>query len=454
MLGIGSSYELGSAPNASPNQSGLFYNFADAAELFKLHPPRITDQPIIAALHRARSPSPRGTGDTALVVAKSWRIALLCAAGAVAVSGAAALFTIGFAGWEPSILVRMSKIEPMSEIARSADRDFVFVSSGSHFDGVYFYAIALDPFARNDDVYTRIDLYQYRYGHPGYGWVSGLFALGDPARLPWSMLLVALASMGAGAWAVSRIADHLGHSPWWGLLVAANPGLVFSVTVLCSEPLGVALAAVGLLLWLRGSFAVAAAVFAGACLVKELFILVPAGLFLWEAIRSVQHRAVPGIPFRMVVLAASTVPLALWYLYLRVHFGVFPALAEPGNLGMPLVGWFETFGIAVRMSRGGASQIGTFTITLLTITGAAMLVGVVRALRIKSPFDVMFLLSAVLFAMVNWKILLFPKDVIRGLMMVPLLLPAVIAGVDWKPWPDAPARASRPMVRREEYERP
>ena len=57
--------------------------------------------------------------------------------------------------------------------------------------------------------------------------------------------------------------------------------------------------------------------------------------------------------------------------------------------------------------------------------------GVVRSLRFKSPFDVMFLLSTVLIAMVNWKILLFPKDVIRGLMMVPLLLPVVVAGVDW-----------------------
>ena len=74
-------------------------------------------------------------------------------------------------------------------------------------------------------------------------------------------------------------------------------------------------------------------------------------------------------------------------------------------------------------------------IPLLTITAAAVLVGVVRSLRFKSPFDVMFLLSTVLFAMVNWKILLFPKDVIRGLMVVPLLLPVVIAGVDWVPRP-------------------
>jgi hypothetical protein len=323
----------------------------------------------------------------------------------------------------------MSETEPMTEIARFHDPGFVFVPPEAHFDGVYFYAIALDPFARNDDVHTRLDLYEYRYGHPGYAWVARLFALGNPARLPWSMFLVALASMGVGAWAVSRIADHLGSSPWWGLLVAVNPGLVFSVTVLCSEPLGIAIVAVGLLLWLRGSFAIAAAVFAAGCLVKELFVIVPVGLFFWEVIQFVRHRAPPGIVLRMVVLTASAIPLACWYLYLKVHFGIFPAAAEPDNLGLPLVGWFDTFRQAVGLSRSGASQIGTFTIPILTITAAAMLVGVVRALRLKSAFDVMFLLSAVLFAMVNWRILLFPKDLIRGLIVIPLLLPAVIAGV-------------------------
>jgi hypothetical protein len=109
------------------------------------------------------------------------------------------------------------------------------------------------------------------------------------------------------------------------------------------------------------------------------------------------------------------------------------------------VGWFDTFRRAVGMSRGSESQIGTFTIPLLTITAAAMLVGIVRSLRFKSPFDLMFLLSAVLFALVTWKILLFPKDLIRGLMAVPLLLPAVIAGVGWehRPAEMGPPGASR-----------
>jgi hypothetical protein len=368
-----------------------------------------------------------------LVAGNPRRIAAACAAAAVAVSAAAALITIGFADWESSILVRMSDTERMAEVARFHDPDFAFVPAEGHYDGVYFYAIALDPFARNADVYTRIDLYEYRYGHPGYGWLSRLFVLGGVRSLPWSMLMVGLAGMGLGGWAISRIADHLGRSAWWGLLVAVNPGLVFAVTVLNSEPVGVGIAAAGLLLWLRGRLVLAAVVFAGACLVKELFVLVPAGLFLWEIVQVVRRRAIPGVVYRLALLAVTVVPLAWWYLYLRFHFGVFPAAAEPGNIGVPFVGWFNTFRTAVGLSRSGASQIGTFTITLVTITACALLAGVVRAVRLRSPLDLTFLLFCVLVATLNWNILLYPKDVIRELALAPLLLPAVIAGVDWVP---------------------
>ena len=377
-----------------------------------------------------------------MVAGRPRRIALACAVAAIAVPAAAALITIGFADWESSLLVRMSETEPMAEIARFHDPDFALVPPEAHYDGVYFYAIALDPFARNADLYTRMDLYEYRYGHPGYGWLSRLFVLGGVRSLPWSMLMVALAGMGLGGWAVSRIADHLGRSPWWGLLVAVNPGLVFAVTVLNSEPVGVGIAAVGLLLWLRGRLVASVAVLAGACLVKELFVLVPAGLFLWEIVQVLRHRAVRGVVYRLALLAVSVVPLAWWYLYLRFHLGVFPAESEPGNIGVPFVGWYDTFRQAVAMSRSGSSQIGTFTITLATITACALLVGVVRAVRLRSPLDLTFLLFAVLASTLNWMILLYPKDLIRELALAPLLLPAVIAGVDWVPRYAEPEPAS------------
>ena len=135
-------------------------------------------------------------------------VALLCAAAAVAVAASAAVTMIAFNDWEPSVLVRMSEDEPMAEVARAYDPGFVFVPAEAHFDGVYFYTIALDPFARRD-LHQRIDLYEYRYGHPGYGWIVSFIAMGilrDEGSVSLVLLLVSLAAMGLAGWTVSRLA--------------------------------------------------------------------------------------------------------------------------------------------------------------------------------------------------------------------------------------------------------
>jgi hypothetical protein len=327
----------------------------------------------------------------------------------------------------------MSETEPMAEVARFHDPDFVLVPPEGHFDGVYFYAIALDPFARNDDLHTRIDNYEYRYGHPGYGWLSRLFSLGGIRTLPWSMLLVALAGMGLGAWAVSRIADHLERTAWWGLSVAVNPGLVLSVTLLTSEPMGIGLAAAGVFAWFRRRLVIGTVLFAAACLVKEPLAVVPGGLFAWEVIQILRHRAESGVVFRLGLLAATLVPLAWWYLYLRFHFGVFPYQVAPDLFGAPLAGWVESLRRGVDLSRAGASQIGVLSVTAIVISAAVMLAGVARAVRLRSPFDVMFLILVVLALFYSWLLLLYPKDVMRELVIASVLLPAVLGTVVMRP---------------------
>ena len=361
------------------------------------------------------------------------RLALVCAAAAVTVSAGAAISIIAFHEWEPSVLVRMSEGDLMAGVARGYDPEFVLLPAEAHFDGVYFYTIALDPFARLN-LHNRIDRFEYRYGHPGYGWIASLLAmgiLGDPERVPAALLLVSLAGMGLAGWAVSRIAVQVGRSPWWGLMVAVNPGLVLSVTSLTSEPVGVALAATGLLLWLRGSVAPACALLAAACLVKEPFLLVPAGLFVWEGLELLRHRRQREVVVRLAALAACALPLALWYAYLRLHLGVFPFERSPDFFGVPLAGWFDSLRRAEVLLSSGASQIGSVAITLLWIVAAALLVGLVRALRFRSPLDLMFLGAAALAAVFNWLLLLYPKDLLRELILPLLLLPAVVGTVDW-----------------------
>jgi hypothetical protein len=355
---------------------------------------------------------------------------LLCATAAVAVSGSAALVTIGFNHWQASALVRIDSAAPMAAVAQGLDPGFVFVPAEGFFDGAYFYTIALDPFARGE-LHQLIDRFEYRYGHPGYGWLARLMAFGDPQTLPESMVLVGLLGMALAGWAVSGIALELGRSAWWGLLVAVHPGLVLAVTLDTSEPIGIAFAAAGVLLWLRGRLWGAAALFAGAGLVKEPLLLVPAGLFAWELIQVARRQGEADVRVRLLALAASPLPLALWYAYLKVHFGIFPFQRAPDFFGTPFVGWFDSFRQGVGFIGNGSSQVGTVSITLLIILGWAMLVGIVRAMTLRSPFAVMFLAAALLASVYNWNLLLYPKDVLRELILPLLLLPAVIGGVRW-----------------------
>lgn len=342
----------------------------------------------------------------------------------------------------------MSETDAIAQVARSHDPDFVLFPAEGHFDGVYFYAIALDPLAVGDH-HELIDVYEYRYGHAGYGWLGAAASLGDPARVPLALLLVSLAAMGVAGWAVSRTADLLQRSPWWGLLVAVNPGLVLSVTVLTSEPAGVAFASLGLLFWFRGRSLVAIALFAAACLVKEPFALVPAGLFAWEILELIRHRAASGATWRMLLLGVSVLPLAWWHLYLRFRFGVLPIQEAPDFFGAPFAGWFDSFRFGTHLVRTGASQLGTLVIPILTIVAATLLVGTVRALRLRSPFDTIFLSVVALATLYNYLLLGYPKDLVRELVISLLLLPAVIGSVAWPRTP-GPSAAPEPEEREEE----
>jgi hypothetical protein len=111
------------------------------------------------------------------------RETVACAAVALAISSVVVIATISAFAWNPSVLVRMSGTEPLAAVARSTDPSFVFVEPGAHYDGVYFYAIARDPFALGPE-HTRIDHSTYHYGHAAYGWLAWLLSGGQPGLVP------------------------------------------------------------------------------------------------------------------------------------------------------------------------------------------------------------------------------------------------------------------------------
>ena len=324
----------------------------------------------------------------------------------MAVSATAVAIAIAPHGWRVSALVHAANTDAIAPLAREADSNFAFVPSIDHYDGVYFYAIAQDPLAR-DVAHRLIDESAYRYGHAGYGWLAGLVSLRDPAFVPGALLFLGLLGMTVAAIAASLVARALGWTPWAGVFVAMSPGLVSAVIADTAEPVGVAVIALAILFWLRGRIAWAAVFLIAACLVKEPYVLVP------------------------VALAAGPLLFGVWYAYLRFNFGLWPFRASVSLWGPPIVGWVDTFRRALGLAGTdfNGAQLGAVLVPLLVTLAAALIFGALRALRLRTPLDVLFLLFFLLTALLNWWTLLYPKDLVRELIVPLLLLPAVIASL-------------------------
>jgi hypothetical protein len=332
-----------------------------------------------------------------------------------------------------SKLVHLADGEPLAATARATDPAFVLVPGGSHYDGVYYYTIGRDPLARGPE-HLLIDAPAYRYGHAGFGWLSWLTSAGDPGRLPIAMLVVILECAAIAGAAAALLARDLGLSPWFGLAVALNPGLVYSASVLTSEAAGLAALLVGLYAWRRGRRWPAAAALAAACLIKEPFVLVPAGIALFELVTWLRGRDASFVPFRalllrVVPLVLAPVPFACWYLYVWQRFDAFPAHQVRGFAGLPLTGWIDTLRRAASFNDGdfNTAQVGAAAIPLVVVSALALGIGCVRALAVRSEPQVVFLLFALLAFSLNWWSLLFPKDMVRELTVQFALLPFVFA---------------------------
>jgi hypothetical protein len=361
------------------------------------------------------------------------KVAACCALAAMATTFAAALAAMGPHVFQPSVLVHVGAGEPIATVARATDPNFVLWPTSSHYDGVYYYAIARDPIAQGRE-HRLIDRPSYRYSHPGFAWLAWLASAGQPRALPDAMLAVVLVCAGIAGAAASLLAADLRLSPWTGLAVALNPGIVFSVTVLTSEPAGLAALLVGLYAWRRRRRLTATVALAGACLIKEPFLLVPVAIAVYELVTWLRARRagdrVPArrVGMRLVPLVLGPLLYAIWYVYVWWEF-VIPPREQSTDVTILFTGWVDAFKWAALLTGGGqdAFQIGATTITLLIVFGFALAACSLRALRLESEVQASFLLLALVGFSLSRDNLLFPKDLLRALTVQLVLLPFVFA---------------------------
>ena len=355
------------------------------------------------------------------------RVPLACAL--IALLGAAVVLVPTLQGTRgrPSLLVRMSSEEPMSRFARQADPDFAFVSPDGHYDGVYYYAIALDPLALGEQ-HTLLTQPAYRYRSPLYGWLAGMVAVGQAPLLPTALLLVNLVMLALAAALVSLLAMRLGASPWLGLLVALNPGFLVSISVDTAEPTAMALIAAGMVAWLHDRRVLAGMLLVGAAFARDIGVLVALGIGLAEL--AAWWRLGPDRPptrawlRRVAPLALAPVLYLGWWAYLDQRVGSWPTF-EPSNLDLPLLATWDTLMHAARLGTSHTMdeiQLGLGMVAMLGAALVAIVIGVLRAVRLRTIVDGAVVATAVLVLSLNWLPMLYPKEMLRNTAIAGVLL--------------------------------
>jgi hypothetical protein len=360
-------------------------------------------------------------------------IPLACAVVALASAGAGVIASLHEQSWDTTALVRMHANLPLAQLAVQDDPSFRLRQTSGFYDGAFFYAIARDPLATGE-AHRLLNEAPYYWGHPAYGWLAWLASAGGrPGAVPDALLAVGLLCIFVAGAAASLLSQAVGWTPWGGLAVALNPGLVFSVSNDTSEPVGAALLLLGLAAYVRGRRGWAFGLLAALCLVKEPLVLVPLAIGAWELWRT----------RRLPIIAAAVVPAVLWWIYVRIRLGAFPFGQGSERLTFPLRGWGRALLDAASQSWNpgvDTAQLGQAAVPLIIVVGLAIVIAGIYALRLHSVVHPAFLAIALLYACITPNGVQYPKDLVRELAIVLTLLPFVFTA---RPAAEEPASARR-----------
>ena len=335
------------------------------------------------------------------------------------VAGIGAIWAANDAAWpDASTLVKVAFSDPIAPLATSIDPQFDLGGGQEHYDGLYYYAMALDPLAIGQ-AHELIDQAGYRYGRPMHGWLAALLSLGSQPNIPEALLALSLVGLGLGGFAASRLCVHFGRTPWGGLVIAMSPGLLFATTVSTTETMGTALAISLVLLWVRRSPLWAIAVISVIMsLYREQLVLIILGLLAFEVVDHIRRRARPATSLvaRTAALLAGPAVLIWWLVYVNTKFGTWPRPEESGNLSVPPLGWIESFRVAYGSQNTGSltdHQIGSTAPPYLIAMAVLLLAALWAARRVRTPLDTILMLQVLMMATLGWRTLVFPHEMYR-----------------------------------------
>lgn len=225
------------------------------------------------------------------------------------------------------------------------------------YDGQFAYYLALDP--RPTVVAPHLDVPAYRYQRLLYPLLARGLALGQPALIPWTLVLLGLSAQLAGTKLVEQWLRAYQLSRWYALLYGLWVGLLLAVRLDLSETLGYALCAGALLAELKQRRGLTAVCLALALLAKETALVFWAALTLAVLARGLSVRAAVGLrPLAagLLPLGLALLPFAFLQVFLYLSFGQW-GIGSGGYMATPFevipfwgylqIGWTSAFQVAL-----------------------------------------------------------------------------------------------------------
>ena len=265
--------------------------------------------------------------------------------------------------------------------ALAARGEVVETTASSGYDGQWFLGLAYDPLLLGD-LTDGFDMPRYRAGRPLMAIAGWLLAGGGLLPIWLGLLAVGPLAAGLGAAASARLLAGFGLNRWLGVGFALVPGVAVGVTHATAEPLGLALAVLGVSLALRpGRAWPAGLAFAGAGLTKESYLL-------FGVVAAAVVLADPAGPLRARLRRAATIvlpgvaALAAWLGWVVLTVPGSDADAKAADaLELPLVGWAGMAGDVVAGSWVADAPVGPLGLILMFGSLLLAVAGIAAGLR-------------------------------------------------------------------------
>lgn len=276
------------------------------------------------------------------------------------------------------------------------------------YDGQFAYYIALEPLS----AYRHMDEPGKRYQRILLPMLAWIFSIGDKSlTVPWMLLEINLAAIIITIAILSIMLSERRASPWVALIYIFYIGTLFCLRADLNEPLAMALSLSGWFAYQRRHIAFAMLLFALAGLAKEIGLIFPLALAIWELL---QRRYQRGLVF----IGFCSIPYMVWFLLLRLRWGI--------STGSLIPTWLPFSGISALKDRSFFIVVGVW----ILIPAAVFIIFLIKDLIMKIPArwnleTCMLIVNLVFFSIMPYQTWKDPLAIFRSAM------PLVIAACIW-----------------------